>query len=269
MKKTALLETFSISGGYGRERIVKNVSLAVGQGDFMGIIGPNGSGKTTFLRLISKALAPAEGQVFLDGLSLESIRFKEFSRKVAFVQQDTQAAFPFSVLEVVLMGRYPYLQKFQGESSLDREIAMRAISMTDTLHLKHKNIGQLSLGERQRVLIAKSLAQQPKLLLLDEPTSHLDIAHQVQIMDLLSRQNQEEGLSIVMVIHDLNLASLYCNKIVLFDQGKIVRQGSAQDVITYQNIESVYKTVVVVYDNPITKRPCVFLVPKEKKCAQQ
>ena len=136
--------------------------------------------------------------------------------------------------------------------------------MTDALHLKDKKIDELSSGERQRVVIAKALAQEPILLYLDEPTSHLDIGHQIQVLDLLKKLNRQTNLTIVMVLHDLNLASEYCNRIVLLNEGKVFKEGSPREVLTYQNIEAVYKTVVVVNDNPVSSKPYVVLVPGEK-----
>lgn len=260
-----LLNVDKLSGGYHSKIIVKDVSLGIHRGDFLGIIGPNGSGKTTLLRLISRILIPANGKISLDGADAFSLSLKEFCRKIAFVSQDLEVAFTFTVLEFVLMGRIPHLRRLQSESKKDFSIAMDSLSMTDTLHLKDRQINELSAGERQRIMIARALTQQPILLLLDEPTSHLDIGHQIQILDLLRKLNINSELTIAMVIHDLNLAGLYCNRIILLNEGKVFTQGSSKEVLTYQNIEAVYKTVVVVKENPITKRPHVFLVPKEKQ----
>jgi len=164
----------------------------------------------------------------------------------------------------VLLGRIPHLGRLQLETKADYSISEKALGMTDTLHLKEKRMDELSAGERQRVIIAKAIAQQPFLLFLDEPTAHLDIGHQIQVLDLLKRLNQRDNLTIVMVLHDLNLASEYCNRILLLNEGEIFKEGSPQEVLTYQNIEAVYKTVVVVNNNPITSKPYVVLVSKEK-----
>jgi iron complex transport system ATP-binding protein len=213
---------------------------------------------------MSRVLTPKKGNIILQGRDIKDMDLKEFCQKVAFVAQDTIINFSFSVLEIVLMGRIPHLRRLQLETKADFAIAEKSLIMTDTLELKEKRIDELSAGERQRVIIAKALAQQPALIFLDEPTSHLDIGHQIQILDLLKRFNRETDLTIVMVLHDLNLASEYCNRIVLLNEGKIFKEGSPREVLTYQNIEAVYKTVVVVNDNPINSKPYVVLVSKEK-----
>ena len=162
------------------------------------------------------------------------------------------------------MGRIPHLKRLQFETKKDIEVVERALSVTDTLSLRDKRIDELSAGERQRVTIARALSQEPVLLFLDEPTSHLDIGHQIQILDLLKRLNRKNYLTIVMILHDLNLASAYCNRIALLNNGAIYKQGRPEEVLTYQNIEAVYKTIVLVSNNPATGRPNIALVPGEK-----
>lgn len=256
-----LLKLESVYGGYYRQDVIKNVSLRVCRQDFTGIIGPNGSGKTTLLRLATRVLLPRSGRILLEGRDIFEMGLKSFCRKVAFVSQDISTSFPYSVMELVLMGRMPYLKRLQLETKKDYDIASSALSMTDSLELRDKRIDELSAGERQRVAIARALAQGPELLFLDEPTSHLDIGHQIQIMELLRGLNRSKAVTVVMVLHDLNLASAYCDRIVLFDQGSVFREGIPEEVLTYQNIESVYRTIVLVNDNPVTHRPNVILVP--------
>ncbi len=260
----SILKINNIYAGYHAETILKDISLDLKKGDFLGIIGPNGSGKTTLLRLLSRILVPQKGNILLEGNDINCMNLKSFCRKVAFVAQDAAFNFPFTVLEIVLMGRIPHLKRLQLETSKDYEIANNSLKMTDTLNLKEKKIDELSSGERQRVIIAKALAGEPILLFLDEPTSHLDIGHQIQILDLLKKLNHRNNLTIVMVLHDLNLASEYCNRIVLLNEGKIFKSGAPTEVLTYQNIETVYKTVVIVKDNPISHKPYVLLVSGEK-----
>lgn len=255
-----LLKLTGVCGGYHKEAVIKDVSLEINRGEFIGIIGPNGSGKTTLLRLISKVLVIQKGNIILEGDDIAQMKLKDFCRRVAFVPQDTAVNFPFSVFEIVLLGRIPHLKRLQQESAEDIAIAENALTMTDTLHLKENNIDELSSGERQRVIIAKALAQEPNLLFLDEPTSHLDIGHQIQILDLLKKLNRQKNLTIVMVLHDLNLASEYCNRIILLNRGEIFKQGSPKEVLTYQNIEAVYQTVVLVKDNPLNSKPYIVLV---------
>lgn len=254
------LSLVNVRGGYGREAVIKNMSLTVNQGDFLGIIGPNGSGKSTLLRLMSSALPLDEGSVLCSGVQMGMLSRKEIARSIAFVSQETAIHFPFSVWEIVLMGRIAHLGRFQKESKKDIAVAEEALTLTDCILLKNKDIDKLSAGERQRVIIARALAQQPALLLLDEPLSHLDIGHQIQILDLLKDLNLNKKLTILMAIHDLNLASEYCNRIVLLNNGELFTKGSPQEVLTYQNIEAVYKTIVVVKTNPLTSKPYVVLV---------
>jgi iron complex transport system ATP-binding protein len=263
----AALLTFSgVSGGYAGENVVRNLSLEVKEGGMLGLIGPNGSGKTTLLRLATRILAPREGSVLFRGSDIRSIPLKEFCRSVAFVAQDIEVNFSFTVMEIVLMGRIPHLGRLQSETKKDMRIAEEALAATDSLHLKGKMTDELSAGERQRVMISRALAQEPRLLFLDEPTSHLDIGHQVQVLDLLRRLNRERNLTIVMIQHDLNLAGGYCDHIALLNSGALFKHGTPEEVLTYRNIEAVYKTVVLVNENPATKKPNILLVPAGSLC---
>lgn len=255
-----LLKIDSLWGGYHQELVVKDVSLKVNKGDFLGVIGPNGSGKTTLLRLVSRVLPPQKGSIYFEGKEITGISQNDFCRKAAFVTQNTGINFSFTVLEIVLLGRIPHLRRLQAETKKDIAIAEDALKITDAYHLREKRIDEISAGERQRVIIAKALAQEPQLLFLDEPTAHLDIGHQIQVLDLLKKLNRKNSLTIVMVLHDLNLTSEYCNRIALFNEGKIFKEGTPEEVLTYQNIEAVYKTVVVVNKNPINSKPYVTLV---------
>ena len=212
-----LLSINGISGGYYNQNVIKNISLEIKRGEFLGIIGPNGSGKSTLLKLISRVLIPEQGEICLEGKDITQMRRKDFFRKVGFVPQDTLISFAFSVWEIVLMGRIPHLGRLQLESKHDFLIAENALRLTDASYLKQKDIDELSAGERQRVIIAKALTQEPMLLLLDEPTAHLDIGHQIQILDLLRKLNQEKNLTIAIVLHDLNLASEYCDRLILIN----------------------------------------------------
>jgi iron complex transport system ATP-binding protein len=259
-----LLKINNLFGGYGKEEVIKDVSLEIRKGDFLGIIGPNGSGKSTLLRLMSRVLTFQKGDILLDGKDITRIGLKEFCQRVAFVPQDTLINFSFTVWEIALMGRIPHLKRLQFETQKDFSIAGNSLFLTDTLQLKGKDIDELSAGERQRVIIAKALTQEPILLLLDEPTSHLDIGHQVQILDLLKKLNRENQLSIAMVLHDLNLASEYCNRIILLNEGGIFKEGQPEEVLTYQNIETVYKTLVIVNKNPLSSKPYLVLVSGER-----
>jgi len=261
---SALLKVNNLAGGYYKEDVIRGLSLEVNQGDFLVIIGPNGSGKTTLLRMVTRVLPVRSGEVLYQSKNIAQMNLKEFCRRVAFVSQDIVTGFSFTVMELVLMGRIPHLSRLQFETKRDIEIAEEKLYLTDALSLKDKRVDELSAGERQRVVIARALAQEPELLFLDEPTSHLDIAHQIQTLDLLKKLNRKNNLTIVMILHDLNLASAYANRIVLLDKGLIFKEGRPEEVLTYQNIEAVYKTIVLVNNNPITGKPNVVLVPGEK-----
>jgi iron complex transport system ATP-binding protein len=259
-----ILKVENIFGGYHRNKnVVHGISLDIASGSFVGIIGPNGCGKSTLLRLASRALKPISGKAQFDGQDVHSLGFKEFFRNVAVVSQDIHLDMVFNVYETVAMGRIPHLSRLQPQSTQDIAIITEAIKVTGVEHLKGKYLNELSSGERQRVMLAIALAQAPRLLLLDEPTSHLDIGHQIQILDLLKRLNKEKNITIVIILHDLNLAAEYCDRIILMDEGRVFKDGTIGEVLTYENIEAVYKTVVVVRENPISKKPHVMLVPGE------
>jgi len=254
----------NLRAGYSGAPILDGVSMRLGQSEFAGIIGPNGSGKTTLLRSMSRVLAPMRGSITLGGRDIYSIPAREFARRVAVVPQDTLVAFDFSVLEIVLMGRSPRLGRFAVEGAHDGEIAMASLERTGTAHLADRQINALSGGERQRVLVARALAQEPEVLLLDEPTSHLDISFQFEIMDLVKSLNRERGMTVLAVLHDLNLASQYCDRLILVGQGNVRADGSPDDVITADNIRRVYGAEVWVRKHPATSRPYVIAGVKSK-----
>lgn len=254
----------NLFAGYNGSTILNGVSLEMEESDFVGIIGPNGSGKTTLLRTMSRALPPDSGSVELDSQNIYTIPAREFAKRLAVVPQDTLIAFDFTVLEVVLMGRSPRLGRFGVESSKDVALAMDALARTGTEHLKDRPINALSGGERQRVLVARALAQEPEVILLDEPTSHLDISFQFEIMDLIRSLNRERGLSVLAVLHDLNLASQYCDRLIMFGSGKVQAMGSPEVVITSDNIRRVYGAEVWVRKHPTTHRPYVIAGVRRK-----
>lgn len=247
----------NLHAGYNGAEILKGVTLGLDEGGFVGVIGPNGSGKTTLLRSMSRTLAPLSGSVTLDGRDIYSTPAREFARRVAVVPQDVYVAFDFSVLEIALMGRSPRMGRFAVESGRDVSIAMDALRRTGTDHLKDRPMNALSGGERQRVMVARALAQEPEVLLLDEPTSHLDISFQFEIMDLVKGLNREHKLTVLAVLHDLNLASQYCDRLVMIGKGSIQAEGGPDDVITAANIRRVYGAEVWVRRHPTTRRPYV------------
>lgn len=258
----ALLEARHISCGYHGHPVLRDVSFSVPEGAFFGIIGPNGSGKTTLLRCLTRAIPAVRGRVTFDGRDGASFPRKEFSRTVAFVPQDTLIQFPFTVREIVTMGRIPHMTRLQRFGSRDAGVCEEMMRLTDTLAFADKLVNELSAGERQRVLLARALTQQPRILMLDEPTSHLDIGHQIHVLDLLASLNRRQGLTVVIIMHDLNLAGEYCSQLMMLHGQGIFALGTPQEVLTYQNLERVYRTVVVVEQNPISKKPFVLLVPR-------
>ena len=264
MTQTPIVKTEDLWGGYVANTVIRGVSLEINKGDFLGIIGPNGSGKSTLMKLMTRVLSPDKGRTLLEGRDVQELKLKDLAQKIAFVPQDTFISFPFTVEETVLLGRIPHLGRLQFETKKDFLAAEKAMELTDTASLKDKYIDELSAGERQRVFIARALAQEPSLLFLDEPTSHLDIGHQIQMLDLLKRLNDKNGMTVFLVLHDLNLASEYCDRIILLENGRIFKQGGPKEVLTYQNIETVYKTMVIVKENPVSLKPYVLLVSGAK-----
>jgi len=251
-----MIELKNISFAYDKGApVLSNVSLKVRHGEFVGILGPNGSGKTTLLKIIAGALRPAAGDVLIEGRGIGSLRHRERARRIAIVAQENPIPFSFTALEVVLMGRAPYLPLFGFESGQDILTAKNAMEATDVLRLADRSVQELSGGEKQRVIVARALTQQAKLLLLDEPTTFLDIRHQVELYRLIKKKNMEEGLTVITVVHDINFASAFCNRIVLLKKGSVVADGTPHDVVTYAKIRKVFETEVYVGINDLTGAP--------------
>jgi iron complex transport system ATP-binding protein len=257
-----MIEVDSIHFRYHQGWVLQDVSFQVRKGEFIGVIGPNGSGKTTLLKTLYRLLTPQRGEILFDRLSLKKMSRVEIAQKIAVVAQETYPAFPFRVIEMVLMGRSPYLGHLMFESPKDLEIAKKAMEWTETLPISQRPIDELSGGERKRVYIARALAQEPEVILLDEPTTNLDIRHQVEFLDLVLSLNREKGLTILMASHDLNLASEYCDRLILLQHGKIFHMGPPEEVMTRENIEKVYGCQVWVDRNPVSGMPRVSLLRK-------
>jgi len=257
-----MIEVDSVFFRYHQDWVLQDVSFQVRKGEFIGVIGPNGSGKTTLLKILYRLLSPQQGEVLFDHLSLKKMSRREIAKKIAVVAQETYPAFPFRAIEMVLMGRSPYLGHLMFESPKDLEIAKKAMEWTEILPISQRSIDELSGGERKRVFIARALAQEPEMILLDEPTSNLDIHHQVEFLDLVLSLNREKGLTILMASHDLNLASEYCDRLIFLQNGKIYKMGSPEEVMTRENIEKVYDCEVWVDRNPVSGMPRVSLLRK-------
>lgn len=262
MKKN-MLEISNFSCGYGSAFRINNININIPKGSFAGIIGPNGSGKTTLFRGISSELKALSGSIIVNGKDIQKLQYKEKAQNIAVVSQSNEPI-DMEVEDYVLMGRIPYQKRLQFfESKTDITIARKYMELTKIDLFKNKLMNELSGGEQQLANIARALTQEPNLLLLDEPTSHLDISHQVQVLNLIQQLNKSLGLTVLMNIHDLNLAGEYCDYLIMLDSGRIHTQGSPEKVLSYKNIEKVYNTVVVTETNPISKKPVIFLVSEQ------
>lgn len=253
----------SISFRYHKDWVLHDVSFQVNRGDFTGVIGPNGSGKTTLLKILSYELAPQKGQVLLEGIPMKKRQRTEIAKKIAIVPQETHFLYPFSALEIVLMGRTPHLGHHLFESDQDLEIARKAMERTETLPFADRAIDELSGGERKRVYIARALAQEPEVILLDEPTANLDIHHQMDFLDLILTLNREKGLTILMASHEMNIASEFCNRLLLFQKGCLYKMGTPGEVITQENIQNVYGCDVWVDHHALSGTPRINLLKKK------
>jgi len=257
MTDVPILEAHDVAGGYNGREVLHGVDLALWPGDFLGIIGPNGSGKSTLIKTLTGVLPVSRGTVRLAGRPLRDYAHRELARLLAVVPQIHVPAFAFTVREMVEMGRHPYHRGFSGFNAEDQRAVEEAIALTDVAHLQRRNVDALSSGELQRVTIARALAQRPRILLLDEPTAHLDISHQMEIFELLVRLNREQGVAVLCVLHDLNLAAEYCDRLLLFSVGRVYATGSAAEVVTEEHLRAVYGTIVRVDANPFSGQPIV------------
>jgi iron complex transport system ATP-binding protein len=222
------------------KRVLDDVSMHVEKGDIVGLLGPNGSGKTTLLKIVSGMLAPASGSIEIGGVSLSSLSRRDLARRLAIVPQETQSAFDFTVLDIVLMGRYPHLGPFELEGLDDLAIARDALAATGTSALETRRFTTLSGGEKQRVVIASALAQASDVLLLDEPTASLDLGYQIEVALLLQRLNRDLGTTMIISTHDLNLAAALCRKAVMLKDGRVLASGAMEAVLTAPNIRDLY-----------------------------
>ena len=253
----------NLSHSFGETLVLKNISFQVPHRDFFIIIGPNGSGKTTLMKVISGILKPQNGELKILNHPIDQYHRKALARTIAFVPQMTFADFPFTVTEIVLMGRSPYLGILGLEQENDLEVANQAIAFTGLEHLAHRKLDQLSGGEQQRVFIARAICQEPDIILLDEPTASLDLAYQVRIMDLMEKLKTEKGITVVMVSHDVNLAAMYADHLMLLHKGQVVCQGLPDEVLTYKTLEETYGCTLLVDESPLGNFPRVTLVPRK------
>jgi iron complex transport system ATP-binding protein len=262
------LEVKRLESGYINNTVIKDISFAVKKSAFVGIIGPNGSGKTTLLKTLSHIIKPFMGNVFLEGQDIHCISTSSLAKSLAMVGQGLSSIFSFTVEEIVLMGRSPYIGFLGHETKKDLEKANNALDRTNLLALKKQSIDELSAGELQRVSIARALAQEPKLLLLDEPTAHLDIGYQIEILDLVKSLQKTSGLTILCVLHDLNLASQYCDKLLLLDEGIIAGFDTPNNILKYDILEKTFNATCIVDEKILGGKPVVIPFPRQSnfKC---
>lgn len=262
MNKVVQLQ--DITSSYQQTDVIKNLSFEIDQGEFFIIIGPNGSGKTTLVKTICGLLPSQGGKIKLLGRPFQDYNKKKIAEIIAYVPQVTISSFPFSVMELVLMGRAPYLGVLGVEGKKDLIIAEEALDFTGVAHLARRKITRLSGGEFQRVMIARAICQQPEIMVLDEPTAALDLAHQIRIMDLMQKLRYDKGVTIIMVSHDINLSAMYADRLLLLKEGEAVRLGQPDEVITEGVLENAYNCRIVLDQSPVGPFPRINLVPGGK-----
>jgi iron complex transport system ATP-binding protein len=249
-----------MSFSFGDVQVLKDISFEVSPGEFMGVMGPNGSGKTTLLRCVTKFLPSEDGMVLVGSKPLNDLTSAEMAKTFAVVPQSSATDFPFTVHDIVMMGRIPHIgSRLSGESKRDIDVVDQAMERTSTVQFAKRIFSELSGGEKQKVIIARAIAQKPKVLLLDEPTAYLDISGQIEIMDLLKKLNREEGITTIAVLHDVNLAARYCDRIALLNQGRLETVGTPKEVLTPETIQSVYGVDVSVRRDPLTQ--AIYIMP--------
>ncbi len=264
------LEAESVVAGYDAGNVLEGVSIRIVTGEFVGLLGQNGSGKSTLLRVLSHTLKPYSGTVTLDGKEIGQWSPRDRAKRIAFVPQQETTTFAFTVQDVVMMGRYPHLERNRREQAADYAAAHDAMEMTDVLLLQDRPVTKLSGGEYRRVLMARALAQQSPLLLLDEPTAHLDIAHQAELL-LLARNlahTSKTPQGVLAALHDVNQAAEFCDRIVLLHAGRVFAEGSPDTVLTEDNLRRAYHAEIRMGQNPLTGRPMILSLSPEFSAPQ-
>lgn len=251
------LEVKGLTFSYGEKETIKDVSIQVDKGEFVGLIGPNGSGKSTVLKNVYRGLTPDKGSILLDGENIWKMSYKKSARKMAVVGQENDVPFDFMVEEIVAMGRSPHKKMFDIDNEHDKQIVHHALEHMGMEQMAKKNYLNLSGGEKQRVIIARAIAQESDFMILDEPTNHLDISYQMEIFDFIKRLN----VTVLSAIHDLNLAALYCDRIYVLKKGKIVLCGTPEEVFTPENIYDIYGIHSSVMKHPVTGKMSITYLP--------
>lgn len=257
-----MIQVSNMTGGYEEIPIVHAISFQIGRGEFFGVVGPNGSGKTTLFKLMSRILPLWEGEVFIEQKPLKQYSRKQLARKVATLPQMQQNFFSYNVYETVMMGRYAYQTGFfKQPTDHDKEVVEAVLKQTGLTAMREYPLDHLSGGERQRVYLAQALTQEPDVLLLDEPTNHLDFSYQKQLLDDLKQLSLTKGLTVVSIFHDLNIASLYCDRLLLMDRGQVRQIGKPEKVMQKTLLEGVYQSSIDVHANPTLSNPQMNLLP--------
>ena len=246
---SALIATKGLTFAYAEEPVLRDISLNFQVGEFTGIIGPNGSGKSTLLKLIGGILPSSSETVFFKNRELSRYKKKELAVSIAWIPQDKQMAFSFKVIDIVLMGRHPYLSPLSFEGEDDYRIAQEAMKQTQVLEFAHRSFNEISGGEKQRVMIASAISQKPEVMLLDEPTSALDIKYQIEILSILKQLNEQENKSLILAMHDLHLASKFCKRLVLLKEGRVFCEGPPAEVLKKEILEEVYEVKVKIFQD--------------------
>lgn len=254
-----MIELQAVSKSYQGKMVLKEISMTVKQGEFLGIIGPNGSGKSTLLHLLSGTERPDTGTIVLNGQPIKAYNRKMLSRTLAMLQQDGLPQVAFPVREVIEMGRYPYLDWLGRDVRKSGELVDGILEELALTNLADQPLNELSGGQRQRVALGKVMAQEPQMVLLDEPTTFLDIHYQVQFMELVSAWRQETGLTVIAVIHDLNLAALYCNRLLVLKEGRIAASGTAEEIVVPKLLQEVFGVDPLVIPHPEAGVPQILL----------
>jgi len=250
-----MIKIKNLSVGYFRKEVIENLSVDFEQGKFCALLGPNGAGKSTLLKSIIGFLIPEKGEVLIKNKSVSNWNKNELARNISFIPQDFKLQFDYLVEDLVLMGRFPYIGYWQSYSPKDKEITQNVLKQLDLFKLRKKQFSQLSGGERKRVTIARALAQETDILLMDEAFANLDINHQLEIMQLLSEINLKQKKLIILVSHNINLASEYCQRILMMKHGKLIADGNPEEIITTENLKKLYKTNLKIIPNPLTGKP--------------
>lgn len=254
-EKQTMLSFSHVAAGYGDKRVLQDVSFQIKKGEYVALIGSNGTGKSTLIKCISGLIPLDDGEIEICGQSLHHLKARERARMVAVVPQSYYVDYDFSVEDIVMMGRNPYIDFRHRESKEDREIAERAMKMTKTDVFKGRYYNELSGGERQRVILARAITQQPDIILLDEPTSALDLHHQIEVMELIRELNEKEHITVMAVLHDINLASRFCSRIVILKDGKVKADGTPQEIVNREEMESLYNMKLLIKNNPLLAKP--------------